>query len=128
MTQWLLRGDVAAELSARVRAGIAPTAEQRAEFMRQAAALGQGPRNLRVAGDVAEIRIEGVLTPRPDFLMMIFGIANTTYQSIQDALAIAGSDPTITLIAIFQPVSLRASALRSPFTNPAMKRPMSLRK
>ena len=32
MTQWLLRGDVAAELSARVRAGIAPTAEQRADF------------------------------------------------------------------------------------------------
>lgn len=96
MSQWLLRSDVAAELSARMRAGLAPTAEQRADFMRSVTAFtGSTPRNLRIAGDVAEIRVEGILTPRPDFLMMIFGIANTTYRSIQDSLAIAGSDPTI---------------------------------
>ncbi|MGC4088414.1 MAG: hypothetical protein QM756_11060 [Polyangiaceae bacterium] len=100
MINWLLRGDVAQELQASIRSGARPTAAQRAEFASRQAAAGSAPRNLRIAGDVAEIRVEGLLTQRADFLAMFFGFANTTYSAIAEAFAIAGADPNVKRVSL----------------------------
>jgi ClpP class serine protease len=94
---WLIHDEVLRALREAKRAGFEPTAEQRAEFDSKIVAAREGglPRNMRVAGDVAEIRVEGVLTKSPDFFAMWFGGGNTTYADIQTALAIAKSDPTV---------------------------------
>ncbi len=71
-----------------------PTPEQRAEFA-AVARRAEGPPNLSIAGDVAEIRVEGVLTPRPDwFARLVYG-ANTAYRDVIDALAIAAADSNV---------------------------------
>lgn len=98
MTALFLRPDVAAEFRARIKAGVAPTAEQLAEFRAQRSA---GPRNLRVASDVAEIRVVGLLTPQPDFFAMFLGISNTTYSDIRDSLAAAASDPAVRSVSMY---------------------------
>jgi len=56
---------------------------------------GELPRGMSVAGSVAQIRIEGVLTKTPDFFSLFFGGGNTTYRGINNALALAQSDPAI---------------------------------
>jgi ClpP class serine protease len=61
---------------------------------------GQLPRCMSIAGNTAEIRIEGVLTKKPDFFSMFFGGGNTTYVEIRNALAIAAADPKIKTIAL----------------------------
>ncbi len=53
------------------------------------------PRVFKRAGDVAEIMVEGVLTPKPDFYAYYYGGGNTTYPEIIQSLALAGADPTI---------------------------------
>jgi ClpP class serine protease len=54
------------------------------------------PRNLRVAGHVAEIDVAGVLSEKPDFLAWLFGGgSSTTYESIRASLASAQADPTV---------------------------------
>jgi ClpP class serine protease len=65
-----------------------------------AEADGQLPRCMSIAGNTAEIRIEGVLTKKPDFFSMFFGGGNTTYVSIRNALAIAAADPKIKTILL----------------------------
>lgn len=91
---WLLADDAA--LALRAGEGLSSTPEQRANFMTRADASEHGtPRNLRVAGSIAEIRVEGVLTPRPDFTLWLLGIGNTTYRDIQRALASAAAEPRV---------------------------------
>jgi len=79
--------------------GLAPTAEQQAAYeARERAAITARdgvPRNLSIAGNVAEIRVEGVLTEKLDFFAFLFGGGNTTYRSIRDAVAAAESDPNV---------------------------------
>jgi ClpP class serine protease len=58
-------------------------------------APGQAPRNLTIAGSTAEVRVEGVLTKRPDFFAMFMGGGNTTYTSVRQALAVAATDPNV---------------------------------
>ena len=53
------------------------------------------PRNFSRAGDVAEIKVDGVLTQKPDFFAMFFGLGNTTYEQIRSSIALAESDPTV---------------------------------
>lgn len=94
---WLIQQDVMNEMR-RLRAlGLVPTAQQQSDFMalRQAEAAANTPRNLTVAGDVAEIRVEGVLTPKPDFWMWLFYGANTSYEDIQAAFSTAKADPNV---------------------------------
>jgi ClpP class serine protease len=92
---WLLHEEVARSMQRAERAGLAPTAEQRSEFATLQAAAGSSPRILSLAGNVAEIRVEGVLTNAPDILAMWFGGGNTTYRDIVSALARAKSDPAV---------------------------------
>lgn len=59
------------------------------------------PRNLRVAGHVAEIDVAGVLSEKPDFLAWLFGGgSSTTYESIRASLASAQADPTVKEIVL----------------------------
>jgi capsid assembly protease len=58
------------------------------------------PENLTLAGSTAEIRVEGVLTKRPDFWAWLLGGGNTTYTSIRQALAVAEQDPNVKTIVL----------------------------
>jgi ClpP class serine protease len=63
-------------------------------------ARGGMPQNLVLAGTTAEIRVEGVLTKRPDFWAWLLGGGNTTYTSIRQALAMAEQDPNVKTIVL----------------------------
>jgi ClpP class serine protease len=77
----------------REHAHLAPTVAERMAFEREhAARRAAGP---AVAGDVATLDIEGVLTPKPDPFAKFFGGGNTSYGSIQAALRSAKADPNI---------------------------------
>lgn len=102
---WLLKNEVAQVMQRALKAGAAPTPAQLAQFQERQqeieAQLGGVPRNLRLAGDTAEIRIEGVLTEKPDLLSLWFGGGNTTYESIRAAIAMAEADNSIRKATFF---------------------------
>jgi ClpP class serine protease len=58
------------------------------------------PYNMSRAGSTVEIRVEGILTERPDLWAWWTGQANTTYDSIVRGLAIAKSDKSITEVVL----------------------------
>jgi capsid assembly protease len=62
---------------------------------REEARDGPLPRGMSIAGNTAEVRVDGVLTKKPDLFAMFFGGGNTTYSSIRSALAVAETDPSI---------------------------------
>lgn len=101
---WLLQEEVASAIAQALRAGLSPSAEARAEFISQRELEARdgnvSERTLKVAGDVAEINIEGTLTPKPDLLAMLFGGGNTTYSDITAALARAQADPAIKRVVL----------------------------
>lgn len=98
MILWLLEEDVARQLNAAAKSYGQVSAAEQLEHEQRIEAREGGPRNLHIAGDVAEISIAGVLTQKPDFMLWLFGIANTTYADIQAAIAIAKNDPNVTRI------------------------------
>ena len=104
MSFWLLAPMTLALLAeARMRCAdhSQATAWEQAEARRdEEGEAGQAPRNMTIAGNTAEIRIEGVLTKRPDFFAAWFGGGNTTYASIRNALAIASADPNVKTIVL----------------------------
>ncbi|MGE0400833.1 MAG: hypothetical protein AB7T06_29250 [Kofleriaceae bacterium] len=55
----------------------------------------EGPKSLAVVGEEAEIRVEGVLTEKEDFWLWLFGVDNTTYADILDAITAVRADPSI---------------------------------
>jgi ClpP class serine protease len=72
------------------------TAQQAADA---AAAASDGlPKGLSVSGGTATIRVEGVLTKRPDFWAQFFGSSNTTYSSIGNALQFAANSADVSEI------------------------------
>lgn len=95
---WLLRRDVAEQFSRFLARDISPTAEQLDKFAGVRASRrssgGGMPDIMTVAGDVAEIRIEGLLTEKPDFWAWLF-YGNTAYEDIRTSLALAGSDSQV---------------------------------
>jgi ClpP class serine protease len=102
---WLLKEDVARAMRDAKLAGIQPTEEERAKFadaMREtyAGKSAEQSRNLKIAGNVAQIDIDGVLTEKPDCLALLFGGGNTTYSSIRKALAQADADPNVQTIVL----------------------------
>jgi ClpP class serine protease len=101
--KWLIADDVAREMRARISAGLATSPEVQGAFAEAVAELEAAvgaPRNLTVAGDIAQVGVEGLLTERPDFLAWLMGYANTTYSSIQQALAMADADPAVKRIEL----------------------------
>jgi ClpP class serine protease len=93
---WLVADRVMREIRARISMGIAATAEAQDTFLHEvSAAQGGKPRNYLVAGDVAEIKVEGLLTEKPDFWAWLMGFGNTTYTDIQGSVALAETDPAI---------------------------------
>lgn len=93
---WFIADRVAREMRARMAAGFAVSAEAQAAFIAEdVAARDSKPRNYNVVSDTAEIRVEGLLTKKPDFFAWLMGYGNTTYADIQQSLALAETDPTI---------------------------------
>ncbi len=98
----MIRKDVIAKVEHARASGHAPPAGELEAFNRRSlecAASGE-PRIFRRAGDVAEIRVEGVLTPKPDFYAYYYGGGNTTYPEIIQSLQIAGADPSIKRVVL----------------------------
>ena len=98
---WLIHEDTARVLRDARRAGGTPSAEEQRAHGERVAARSGGPRSLNVAGDVAEIRVVGVLTKNPDFWAWLLGLGNTTYSDLQEALALAQSDPNVASVRLF---------------------------
>lgn len=76
------------------RASPAFSAEQLLAFDEQMTAANE-PRNVVRAGSTLEIRVEGLLTEKPDLWAFYYGGGNTTYDSIARALAVAATDDGI---------------------------------
>lgn len=106
MSYWLLPDDVLREVRAALERGTTATAEDVGAFLAAeerstSAARDDGPRNLAVAGDTAEIRVEGVLVQVRSFWLWLFGIAQTTYADIQQAIAMVQADPAIRSVRFY---------------------------
>lgn len=104
---WLISQEKASEIRQAILSGAAPTAAQMSEHTaremaaeQEAVASTNLPRNMSVAGHIAEIRVDGLLTPKPDLFAWLFGGGNTTYAQIQSALGIAAADPNIREISL----------------------------
>lgn len=91
---YLIKETVAREIEALQR-GFVPTAEQVDAFGKALAAAPGMPTNLRIAGNDAEIVVEGVLTKRRELFYAYWGGGSCTYNDIRAALALAESDPTV---------------------------------
>ena len=94
---WLIKQDVMDEMQRCISSGQVPSAKECTDYVLkcQVEASADSPRSFTQAGDVAEIRVEGVLTPKPSLFALIFGEPNTTYDDVQAAIAKAESDKTV---------------------------------
>lgn len=79
----------------------APTAEAvAAHEQRVKAARDNGPRSLTIAGEVAELAVDGILVQRPSFWLWLLGHAQTTYADLLAGIAAARSNPDITTVRV----------------------------
>jgi len=105
MHGWLIDEAVARQMHDARRLQLRPSAAQVEAFEARAGADSRSgadlPRIMKVAGSVAEIAVEGVLTKAPDIFAYFFGGGNTTYRAIVSSLAIAKSDPSIKSAVLF---------------------------
>ena len=99
---WLIHKDVLRQMQDQRRTVELTADEQRAHEERvEARGRDSGPRSLRIASDVAEIRVEGVLTKHPDFWAWLLGLGNTTYSDLIEAIAVAKSDPAVKRVELY---------------------------
>jgi ClpP class serine protease len=102
---WLISQEAFRALQRGEESGRGPTAEQQTEYEASMIAVGDveaaAPRNMIVADGVAEIRVEGILTQKPDLFARWFGGGNTTYRDIQQALAMAAADPSVKRASLY---------------------------
>lgn len=98
---WLLAEETARAMQRAERTGVGPSAEHQREFQQRVEVSDGLPRNMRVTGNSAEIRVEGVLTKRPSLWAMLFGGGNTSYEEIISALSLAQNDPDIKGVTLF---------------------------
>jgi ClpP class serine protease len=131
---WFLKPEVMEAMQAGRALRYQPTLEERARFadqMREAHAArdGESPRNLTIAGDTAEIAVDGVLTEKPDCIALLFGGGNTTYTSIRRSLAAADADPAVKsiLLNISSPGGEVTGLFETLAAIEAVKKPMSVR-
>ncbi len=100
---WLLEQSVWKIFQQAQAAGFKPSADQQTRFEARFFDDDDDARSgrvLTVAGDTAEIKIEGVLTNTPNFMAMMFAGGNVTYGEIIGALAKAEQDPEVKKIVL----------------------------
>lgn len=90
---WLLLQDVMTRIETAEAQGWQPTAEQLNEFMAEDRLTGD--RIMSLAGDKAEILVQGALSKAPSFLARFFGGGNTTYAELAAAVAAADANPNV---------------------------------
>lgn len=101
MTCWLIDEGAMRQMRDARSLNLRPTEAQIAAFEARDSRIAARsedqvlPRIMKVAGSVAQIGIEGILTKTPDIMAYFFGGGNTTYRTIMSSLAIAQSDPAI---------------------------------
>lgn len=93
---WLILAEVLQRIEDARVAQVAFTPEQVSAFT--LTARNGDERVLAVAGDVAEIHVRGTLTNARDMFAEWFGGGNTTYPEINDAIAKAEADVSVTRI------------------------------
>lgn len=84
--QWLIEEDVGRRLH-EAHGAMQITAQEHRDFELGYRSGDDGPECLVIAGDTAEIRVEGVLTCRPDIWAWLLGLGNTTYADLREAIA-----------------------------------------
>ena len=93
---WLLALAVRQAIEQAHQNGVVPTAEQQIQYeARYGDYETDASRVLAIAGDVAEIKVAGVITKAPSLMAMLFGGGNVTYPEIIKALAEADADPAV---------------------------------
>lgn len=94
---WLLMASIRLAMQTAYTAGVVPTIDQQLEYEARFTSdeTGQSSRILTIAGDKAEIAVQGVITQRPDFMSMLFGGGNVTYPEINAAIALAEQDDNV---------------------------------
>lgn len=91
---WLLLQTIFDDMQQAKAAGFSFTADQMAKYNDTISAADTS-RVMSIAGDSAEIHVNGVLTNRPNIFAMFFGGGNTTYPEIISALAEADANPEV---------------------------------
>lgn len=98
---WLIDETAGKALADARRTKLSFTADEMTAFERLHPVAGDGePYNMTRAGSTIEIRVEGVLTEKPDFWAWWTGAENTTYDSIVRSLAIAATDKAVTEVVL----------------------------
>ncbi len=100
MNKWLLHESALNELRHTMTSGLQPTASQQLEYDARTSRFNGGDLSeiLTIAGDTAEITVQGVLTSKPDIIAFLFGGGNTVYSDINAALRVAEQDPKVKTI------------------------------
>lgn len=98
---FLLRQDIADAMIHARATGMQPPASVLEEFRHISMSSNNGePRIFKRAGDVAEIRIEGVLSPKMDLWALWYGEGCTTYGDIIQSLALASADASVRRVVL----------------------------
>lgn len=103
MNQWLLAPETFARMDeAWRRLDASAIAAAHADELARVEARegGASPAGLSIVRGSAEIRVEGVLTKKPDWFARFFGGGNTAYTDLRRALAVAAGDPTVKTITL----------------------------
>ena len=96
---WLLESGVMDALTAAAATLTPPTMEELAAYEETFALSDDGlPRNMAVSGDVATIKVSGLLTDAPNWMARIFGAGNTVYRDVISSMAIAEQNPAVKTI------------------------------
>lgn len=91
---WLVEQSVRRAITRAEESGIKFSAEQQEIYAARFEAADTS-RVMSIAGDKAEIHVNGALTNSPDIFAMFFGGGNTTYPEIISALAEADANPAV---------------------------------
>ncbi len=98
---WLLEENVRLQLEEARKSANISAADQREHEVKEAALAKNGPQSLSVMGDVAEIRVEGVLTKKPNWILRFFGFGNTSYTDLLQAIAQVRGRPDVKRVQFF---------------------------
>jgi ClpP class serine protease len=107
MTAWLIDEDAMRQMRDARQLNLRPSEAQISAFEARESRIGARaedqvlPRIMKVAGSVAQISIEGILTKTPDIMAYFFGGGNVTYRAITSSLAIAQADPAIKSVVMY---------------------------